>query len=290
MHRTERTVETPYADIRLTETDGTGIPIVLLHGSGADRRVFEPQLASWLAERHHIIAIDLPGHGESSDARDPATGYTLPGFAHCVSRVLESLAVGRCVVFGWSLGGHIAVELMHEYPKLVAGVMLSGAPPIANGPIGMLRGFHASWDMLLASKEKFTPRDIERYARLCYGEHVTPDLLDAVRRTDGRARAVFSRSLMRGDGADQRRTVETASVPVALVDGERDPLVRLNYTATVSSPYLWEGGAHLVKDAGHAAFRDSPERFNTLLQRFASDMERWKAPAKAASVTAAIRA
>ena len=65
---------------------------------------------------------------------------------------------------------------MHDRPELVAGLMLTGAPPVSRGPIGMLRGFHASWDMLLASKEVFSARDVERYAQLCYGDNATPEL------------------------------------------------------------------------------------------------------------------
>lgn len=278
MRFTDRTIETPYAEIRLTDSGGDGIPLVLLHGSGANRTVFEYQFQSPLAERHRLIAMDLPGHGASSDARDPATGYALPGLAHCVSRTLEALGVERCVVFGWSLGGHVAIELMHEHPQLVAGLMLSGAPPVARGALGMLRGFHTSWDMLLASKEKFTPRDVERYARLCYGDRATPELLDAIRRTDGRARVFFSRSIMRGDGAEQKRTVETAPVPVAMIDGEHDPLVRLSYIASLDYTNLWDGRTHVIEGAGHAAFRDAAARFNTLLQRFAADADTWRVP------------
>ncbi len=287
MSLTDLTIDTPYAEIRLTYSGGDGIPLVLLHGAGADRRVFNAQFASGLAERHRLIALDLPGHGQSTDARDPATGYALPGLAHCVSRTLDSLGVDRCVVFGWSLGGHIAIELLHEHPQLIAGLMLSGAPPVARGTIGMLRAFHASWDMLLASKEKYTPRDVERYARLCYGDHATPELLDAIRRTDGRARVFFSRSIMRGDGADQKRTVESAQVPIAMIDGEHDPLVRLNYIAGLGYSHLWDGRTHVIEGAGHAAFRDAPQRFNTLLQRFAADAEAWHVPL---AVPAALRA
>jgi pimeloyl-ACP methyl ester carboxylesterase len=269
-----RTIVTPHADIRLTESGGNGLPLLFLHGSGASRRVFERQLDSVLAERHRLIMMDLPGHGESSDARDPATGYTITGLADCVSIVLGQLGVGRVAVFGWSLGGHIAIELLHHHPS-IAGLMLTGAPPVSHGPVGMLRGFHANWDMFLASKERYTPRDVERYAQLCYGNAVEAWMLDDVRRADGRMRSTFSRSMMRGDGADQRRTVEEASVPIALVNGEHDPIIRLGYVSSLQVPTLWDGHALVLSDAGHAAFRDVHNRFNALLMRFASDADTW---------------
>jgi pimeloyl-ACP methyl ester carboxylesterase len=287
MRRTDRTIITPYADIRLTETDGAGFPLVLLHGAGADRSIFEPQFQSQLAERHRLIALDLPGHGQSGDAHDPAVGYGIVGLAHCVSKVLDELGVERCAIFGWSLGGHIAIEVMHERPHLVAGLMLTGAPPVARGPIGMLRAFHASWDMLLASKEKLTPRDVERYARLCYGDNFGPVQLESIRRTDGRARTFFSRSAMRGEGADQKRAVEEAQVPIAMVNGEHDPLIRLSYIGSLDYAHLWDNHPHVLAGAGHAAFRDAPDQFNALLLRFAADAEAWRMPTAA---PAALRA
>jgi pimeloyl-ACP methyl ester carboxylesterase len=275
MRRTQRTVSTADADIRVTESDGKGMPLLLLHGAGADHRVFDHQFDSYLAERHRLIAIDLPGHGESSDAFDPAVGYSLPGFARIVGKTMQTLGVDRAVVYGWSLGGHVAVQLMHDRPEFVAGLMLTGAPPVSRGPIGMLRGFHTSWDMLLASKEVFSARDVERYAQLCYGNSATPELIEAIRRTDGRARVFLSRSMMRGEGGDQRMTVEQATVPVALVNGEHDPLIRLSYVASLNYGTLWDGHTFVLENAGHAAFRDAPNRFNALLLRFAADCEAW---------------
>jgi pimeloyl-ACP methyl ester carboxylesterase len=275
-----RTISTTHADIRLSETEGPGFPIVLLHGSGASRNVFSSQLHSELAERHRLILVDLAGHGESGDAHDPAVGYTLQGYAAAVRQVLRSLGIERIVVFGWSLGGHIGIELLSQRPELVAGLMLTGTPPVARGPIGMLRGFHASWDLLLASKEVFSDRDVERYARLCYGDRATPELKDAVRRADGRSRVVLSRSMMRGDGADQKHTVESAQVPIAVVSGQHDPLVRLSYLASLNYSTLWDGHVHMLPGASHAAFRDDPDRFNALLMRFAADCETYRHPAE----------
>ena len=88
----ERTIATPHADIRLTDTEGAGLPVLLLHGSASSRSVFDRQFGSQLAERHRLIAIDLPGHGQSSDAPDPAAGYTITGFAAAIA-ALD--AIGR---------------------------------------------------------------------------------------------------------------------------------------------------------------------------------------------------
>lgn len=279
-----RTIVTKHADIRLTETDGTGLPIVMLHGSSASRRAFDPLLAGPIGAHHRTIALDLPGHGESGNAHDPAHDYSIPGLAECVADVLAQLRIDRFMLVGWSLGGHVAIELLHHCNA--AGLMLVGTPPVPHGPIGMLRAFHTNWDMLLATKEHYSPRDIERYAHLCYGDNPAPELVDSIRRADGRFRPAVARSMMRGEGVDQKRTVEGANIPIAIVNGENDPFLRQSYFAGLNIANLWDDRVRVIYDAGHAAFRDNPERFTALIMRFAAYAETWQAPARKVALSA----
>ena len=263
----ERMIRTPQADLRVSESAGPGMPIVMIHGSGASRGVFARQFDSPLADAHRLIAFDLPGHGESSDAADPMTDYTLTGLARSAAELLDSMGIGRAIVYGWSLGGHVAIELASFHPA-VHGLMLTGAPPVSKGFFGMLRGFHANWDMLLASKKLYSERDAERFEKLCFGDSADPSFRDAILRTDGRLRAVVARSMMAGKGADQKQVVETAAFPVAIVNGEDDPFIRLNYFDTLDCGTLWEQ-CHVVPGAGHAPFWERPDLFNPMLSRFA---------------------
>jgi pimeloyl-ACP methyl ester carboxylesterase len=264
-------IRTEQAEISVVDTGGDGMPLLLLHGSGASKDVFAHQLESGLGKRYRMVAMDLPGHGDSSDAYEPAKGYSITGFASTVAEVLAELRISRAAVYGWSLGGHIAIELAGS-TNVVAGLMLTGAPPVGRGPLALLRGFHARWDMLLASKEHFTDRDAERFATLCFEDQVEPAFVAAIRRADGRARSVFQRSVMRGDGVDQKLTVESATVPVAIVNGAREPFARLGYFPTLHYRTLWQNTCVVVSGAGHAPFWQKPEAFNPLLEQFCDDV------------------
>jgi pimeloyl-ACP methyl ester carboxylesterase len=277
MTRSERTIRTSHADLRVTESGGAGAPILMLHGSGSCRQVFDAQLASRLGERRRLIVPDLPGHGESSDAIAPERTYTLTGLADCMGELMAELGIARALVFGWSLGGHIGIEMLSRGAG-VAGLMISGAPPVGRGPLGMLRGFQTSFDLLLASRPNYSDKDVRRYAQLCYGEAAAPALVAAIRRSDGRMRSIFSRSMMRGDGADQRRTVEAAAVPVAVVNGAEDPLVRMSYVASIRYSTLWRNLCHVVPDAGHSPFLQQPAAFNALFADFAADVAAFRSP------------
>jgi pimeloyl-ACP methyl ester carboxylesterase len=262
----EHTIRTADADLRVSESSGPGLPVLMIHGSGGSRHVFDRQLSSPLGAKYRLIAFDLPGHGDSSDAGNPSSTYTLTGLAACAATVLDRLDVSGAAVLGWSLGGHVAIELM-SFHAAVAGVMLCGAPPVSRGVLGMLRGFHANWDILLASKKSFSRRDAERFDRLCFGEAPDPRFLDGILRADGRLRSTFTRSLMLGSGADQRRVVEEAEVPVAIVNGENDPFVRLGYFESISYRSLWER-CHVISGVGHAPFWEAADPFNQILGRF----------------------
>ena len=86
---------------------GQGSPLVLLHPLGADRHVWD-SLLPFLADRRELIAIDLPGFGESP----PLDGHPTPrALAAAVADHLAAIGVERPHVAGNSLGGWVALEL-----------------------------------------------------------------------------------------------------------------------------------------------------------------------------------
>lgn len=91
------------------ERRGAGEPLVLLHGIGHHWRAWEP-IYDRLADFHDVIALDLPGFGESPlpSAELP---LDMPQLVAAVAAFFESLGLDRPHVAGNSLGGAIALEL-----------------------------------------------------------------------------------------------------------------------------------------------------------------------------------
>ena len=106
---------------------GHGSPLVLLHPLGADRHVWDP-LAPLLTERRELIAIDLPGFGESR----ALTGQvpTPRALAAAVAEHLTAIGVPRPHVAGNSLGGWVALELgLMGAARSVTGIAPAGLWP-----------------------------------------------------------------------------------------------------------------------------------------------------------------
>jgi pimeloyl-ACP methyl ester carboxylesterase len=106
---------------------GHGSPLVLLHPLGADRRVWDP-LVPLLAARREVIALDLPGFGES-----PALDGQVPtprALAAAVAEHLAAIGVERPHVTGNSLGGWVALELgISGVAGSVSGIAPAGLWP-----------------------------------------------------------------------------------------------------------------------------------------------------------------
>ena len=93
---------------------GAGAPLVLLHALGTSRESWDPVVPR-LAERFDVIAVDLPGFGESAPL--PPGAEPSPGrLAVAVADLLDELQLDRPHVAGNSLGGWVALELARLRP------------------------------------------------------------------------------------------------------------------------------------------------------------------------------
>lgn len=265
-------VETPHGRIAGVESSGQGVPLVFLHGNSGSRDIFQRQLQGPLATSHRLIAIDLPGHGRSSDAPDPQVSYTVPGYADAVMSVLDARGCDGAAIIGWSLGGHIALELLALYPEAL-GLVLIGTPPLHRTPTALIEAFAPSEVAALLGKAELADRDVLQLAAAAVGADLAPLAAGAIKRTDGQARRRLFESLLSQDYSDEAELVATSEVPIAMVLGENDPFVRRDYVESLAYRDLWGDTCHIIPQTGHAPFLGSPI-FDLLLTAFASDMER----------------
>jgi pimeloyl-ACP methyl ester carboxylesterase len=121
------TAETPRA--------GLGQTILLIHGAGMSARSWTEQLRG-LAHTLRVVAIDLPGHGES----DPIPETTVEAYADAAGRLLATLRTGRVFVAGHSLGGAVALALAGRHPKVTKGLVLVSSCAKLSKNAGALEG------------------------------------------------------------------------------------------------------------------------------------------------------
>ena len=131
-------ITTSAGKVAYRQSQGTGPTIVLVHGNSASSKAFARQLDGTLGRTYRVIAYDLPGHGKSDDAADPAKTYTMPGYARVLREVAAQLGADDAVFVGWSLGGHIVLEAAPDLPD-AKGFAIFGTPP-TSFPSAFTRG------------------------------------------------------------------------------------------------------------------------------------------------------
>jgi len=114
--------------------------VIFIHGHCTNQTFFSAQMNSPLLEKYRLITLDLPGYGESDPPKDPQKVYSFPGFSEVVVEVIDFLSLNNIVVVGWSLGGHVGLELTQKLDQL-KGLLITGTPPIEISEKGLAQGF-----------------------------------------------------------------------------------------------------------------------------------------------------
>jgi len=262
-------LSTSHGSIVVEEAGRGDLPVLLIHGNSLSREVFRNQLGGALSRKYRLLACDLPGHGDSSDALDASRTYTRPGLADAMTEMLGLLGQREVIVVGWSLGGHIALEMAAQFSG-IKGLLISGAPPV--GRHNMAEGFIPTPHMRLAGQQYLAPSEIDTFGDAIFGAPIPVAFRRAIERADGLARKTIFAAARAGVGIDQRCLVENLAVPLAVVNGSRDPFINLAYLEVPEYANLWEGRCHRLAGLKHAPFWEAPEAFDTLLGRFIDDV------------------
>ena len=108
---------------------GTGFPLILLHGNGEDYHYFEHQIAPF-SQHFRVIAPDTRGHGKTPRGEAP---FTIRQFAEDLLALMDRLVIEKAHILGFSDGGNIAMVFAMAHPERVEKLILNGANLDASG-------------------------------------------------------------------------------------------------------------------------------------------------------------
>ncbi|MHB1525334.1 MAG: alpha/beta fold hydrolase [Candidatus Dormibacteria bacterium] len=145
---TERRVQAGELKLSVREWSGSGRPIVCLHGLASNARWWD-SVAAMLAPSHHVVAVDLRGHGQSDR---PEHGYGFPEVARDLEALLDQLGLRAPVVVGHSWGASVALWLAAEVPEVAGVVCVDG------GAMDLRAAFGDRWEV---ARERMRPPDME---------------------------------------------------------------------------------------------------------------------------------
>ena len=271
----ESNIQTRHGNIVIVDTgndDSVNKPaIVFIHGNSACKEAFQKQFRQ-LHDQFRLITFDLPGHGVSDNA-DPETSYNVQAYAEVTEAVITHAGVSKPIIFGWSLGGYVALELAARENIALGGLAICGTSPLNIVPDDFGHGYHATSHMELTGKHYLSPIETRVYANSATApfSNETAYLHKNVRRTDGRARFYMITKLSVIDWPRQMRMLRESSLPFAIINGADDPFLNHEYIASLRYGNLWKGRPCNIESGKHAPFFNQAEEFNRLLCEFIAD-------------------
>lgn len=245
------------------EQHGTGLPVVLLHGFPFCRDLFAPVMPA-LAEVGRVVAVDLPGFGESPPL---SPGFSLADMAEEVSRLAGVLELPPFVVVGHSMGGYVALELAAQVPETLAGLVLLASHPRADTPEAKARRQEGVGLIRSGQRREFLEGFLARLLSPWTREHA-PRIAQEVRLM---AEAVSDHVLVgclhaMAERRDHSETLKGLAVPVGVVVGEDDALIPMDLARATAE--VARGELVVIPEAGHLPMLEKPIATADALARF----------------------
>ena len=248
------------------ETAGSGGDVVLIHGWGMHGGVWS-DVRDALAERYRVHVVDLPGMGWSK----ACSPYDLKQVAEIVASELPE----RATVFGWSLGGQVAMRLALDYPQQVEKLVLIGATPRFVNGADWQSGVAAEVFNLFASQVAADYHDtMTRFLGLqAFGGESSRVLMRELRERFF-ARPVPDSGVLQDAlrillDTDLRNELPALRQPTLLIHGNRDTLAPVA-AAHWMAAHLPHARLRVIEGASHAPFLSHPTTFLSEAMQFLS--------------------
>lgn len=259
--------------LRVAE-DGTGAPVLYLHGLYLDHSTWRPLIRALGPDFHHVMP-DLPGFGDSEKPPASRFAYDIGAFTDAIVDLYAGLALRRSIVVGHGLGGAVAIALAARHPELTSKLVLLDAAwhqpepswPTRVAAVPLLGGIVVKQLLGRVAFRTFFRRSL-----------LAPNADLETARID-HYYDLFNTPAARGSAlATLRRTADTRAIsaltprvetPTLVVWGRHDRICPAAFGQRLSREIR---GARLeLVDAGHCPQEERPEQVGAVIRRFLAD-------------------
>ncbi len=235
---------------------GTGAPLLLLHGFGANKDNFA-RVAKYLTPHFRVIVPDQIGFGESS--KPAQADYAPRAQAERLRAFARALGVSKLHLGGNSMGGHIALTYAAQYPKEVASLWLLSAAGVWSAPPSELRRRMAE-----TGENPMLVQDEEDFARLVDLLTAKPlriprPFLDVVAQDRIKNYALEERIFkqLAADSVEER--IRGLAIPALVVWGQQDRVLHPG-SAGILQMLLIKSEVVMMQSVAHIPMIEAPEK------------------------------
>jgi pimeloyl-ACP methyl ester carboxylesterase len=250
-------------EIRFDRQGDRSPTLIFVHGWGNDRSVWSAQ-AVHFSRDYEVIAVDLPGFGDSGNNREQ---FTIASYGEDIAAVVRDLNLEQVVLIGFSMGASVVIEAANRVPEQVIGVILvddmhdleAKIPPEGIGEL------ERAYMELVANptKEALVGGGFYRNDTEASFQRIVAMLEDA-------PRAGWRESLLdafRWQNEDGIESVSRVRAPIVAINSDGRPT-----DVETFRKYVPSFRAKIVPDTGHLVMWDAPEEFNRLLEETVQEL------------------
>lgn len=249
---------------------GSGPTLVFLHGFGADKDNWN-RLASKLSRNFHIIALDIPGFGESFS---PIAGFDIGSQVHRMADFFMKKSIRNFTLVGNSYGGYISAILAKRYPILVKNCVLISPLGVENSPLTPLFK-----EVVSGGSPLLLPKKLNEFMRLLKNCFYKPPFIPKFA-----LKQMLKRNLAKGSlhqklfyqthllfdgqltfGFALEKLLIDIELPVHVIWGDRDAVLSsdgLKVLATIENKYIT---LDCLKNVGHLPQLEIPKHLSHLI-------------------------
>jgi pimeloyl-ACP methyl ester carboxylesterase len=242
-----------------------GPALLLVHAFPLDRRMWRRQLTG-LGDLARVVAIDLPGFGQSAPVGDGHQAIPMAELGEQVIGVANALGFDRFVLGGLSMGGYVAQAMLARHRGRLAGLALMDTRLEAD-TVDIVRGRLADADRVLVEGQSFLAERMLPGLLTARTHEERPDLVEEVRRMILEASREGLAATLRGMAGRGEHAAELAklTVPTTVIVGAEDeltpPEVARRLAQTIPGSQL-----AVVPGAGHLASLEQADAVNVALR------------------------
>lgn len=234
---------------------GSGAPLVLVHGFGADKDNFT-RVARYLVPRYRVIVPDLVGFGESAHRTD--VDYHYAAQAERLRAFVHALGLSRIDLGGNSMGGGIAMSYAAQHPGEVASLWLIDCAGIAEAPPSELEKIVTTTgtNPLMITQES----DYPAFLKFVMSDppYIPGSVMDTLAR-ERIANQALERQVFRQIATDSvSASVKGLATPTLILWGDEDRALSVG-TVPVLETLLPNAKAIVMPHVGHAAMIERPQ-------------------------------
>ena len=254
--------------VALEQGDGSGPPLLLINGIGANLELFDPfieALDTVGEQKIGTIRFDVPGIGGSPLPRSP---LRFKGLAHLISEMLDVVGQQEVDVLGISWGGGLAQQFAHQYPSRCRRLILVST---SSGGISV-PGKPSVLGKMISPRRYLDPSYMATIAPLLYGDAFRQDTelassyAQLMKAPHGRG---YIMQLMAGVGWTSISWLHRLRQPTLILAGKDDVIVP-PINATILTRLIPHAMLHLF-NGGHLFLLTEKEQVALLVHAFLRD-------------------